>query len=467
MSDLILKRTFFVSISIIVFVFIINAIYFGWTIHSSYIRADQWRFIELYLYPLYDNSFEFKMLWSDHHPEPLIASLFILSEKYFDLTVNLYFYVGIIGKAFFIILFLFLVNKSLKNVGLIFNLLVYVLIVSTFLSLKSINEYAWSLVTLGNFWLFILLVGAYYLSNIYKEINIKNSSLLLFILACLLVFSKDLAIIYIGSIIGTLLLVLFIDKRYGKFLEVMFIVLLSFLIYKIFYIYIDVEQKYTNSILFDINNFNIIGIIQSYSIGLLSGVLQIQFLKDIGFENTTILYIGYVILLLYVMVIIIYIKLRLYNISLIPIIFMLFTLVFITAVILYRFYPSADIINWVIASPRYTKLYEIGIISMFWAIAIIIKTALFNKILIKTIILMVSVLILINIYAIKTSWDFSKYVVNTNKKIEKELFSYVNGNDNKIPKFVRGGFFSEEKVEFLKKYKLNVFSDNYLKKDIK
>lgn len=62
---------------LIILVLLCNAIYYGYINHSSIIRADQWRFIELYLYPIYDHSFEFKLLWSDHHPNALIALLFM------------------------------------------------------------------------------------------------------------------------------------------------------------------------------------------------------------------------------------------------------------------------------------------------------------------------------------------------------------------------------------------------------
>jgi len=446
---------------IIVLLLLFNAIYFGYINHSSIVRADQWRFIELYLYPIYNNSFEFKMLWSDHHSNPLTAILFILSDKYFNLTVNMYFYVGIVGKILFIVLFIYLVNRSLKNTSLLVKALVTVLIVSTYLSLKSVNEYAWPLVTLGNIWILILSIALYYFDNLYKEKNMRIYFLVFFIFTFSFIFTKDLAIIYTASIVGILLLIFFRDREYKKVFNLIILIVLSFIMYKLFYLYVGIEQKYSSAILFDINSFNIIGALKSYSIALLSGIFQIQFLKSIGINNATILYIGYFILLLYIAVIICYVKFKLYNISIVPIVLMLFGLLFATAVILFRFYPSTDTVSLGVASSRYTKLYEIGIISMFWSISIIFDNKSFNNFVKFLLFIMIMFLILINFYTIKTSWNFSKYVVNTNKKAEKLLYDYSFGNKDSIPKFIKGAYFSKDKVIFLKNNNLNVFNDNY------
>lgn len=154
----------------VVIAFFANAFYYGYETHHTIIRADLWRFIELYLMPYYNGTFELKMLWSDHHPNPISAILFILSAEYFDLTVSLYYYVGIISKIFFMAFFLYLMDKSIERKSPLLYLMM-MLVVSIFFSLKSHAEYTTSLVTFGNFWMLLSLTVLYIVDKVLKKIQ--------------------------------------------------------------------------------------------------------------------------------------------------------------------------------------------------------------------------------------------------------------------------------------------------------
>lgn len=447
----------------VVLLFSLNALYFGYEVHSSYIRADQWRFIGLYLNPIHNNTFEIKMLWSDQHPEPLTAILFILSEYFSDLTINLYFYIGILGKILFIFLFILLFLKYSSNSNSYIKIFFIILITSTFFSLKSINEYAWPLVTLSNIWLFIFLIILYQVDRFFK--GTKSHLLLIVLLVFYLIFVRDLAMISIASILAIYIIISLLDKNYRNLGAFILAIIISFIIFKLFYIVIGVEQQHSSKSLFSFETFNIIGAINSYAIGIFSGLFNLDILKKIGLPNIIILFLSYIFLIAYIGVVLFYLKHKLYRRTAIPLILMLFSLVYLTAILLYRYYPNSMDINWLVTSPRYTKIYEIGVIAMFWALFISYES-LHKKnekrIHEKILFFILSLVIIFNIFSIIVSFRFSKYVIKSNKRTEQTLIKYINLHKaNKIPKLARGCFFTDKKIQFLKNNKLNVFSEKY------
>ena len=439
--------------SFIIFL-IFSAIYFGYIVHSSYIRADEWRFIDLFLYPIQNNTFNMSLLWSDHHPQPLTVLLFICSEKYFGLTVNLYFYTGMIGKVLFIILFIYLVKKTLKTN--LFNMIGIVLITSTFLSLKSVNEYAWPLVTLSNIWNFIFLVIALYADKSYQSNSKKDYIILYFLISFSLVFVKDSTIINVMGLYTILILVMLYDRKYS--INSILVLICSLMTYKLIYMGIGMHQIYTDKIILNISSLNLLDLLNSYSIAISSGLINFHKLKHIGFGSIYSILFSYLIFINYIGVFIFYMKNKLYKKTLIPPILMMATIFFITAIIVYRFPPiNHNIINWRIISPRYIKIYEIGIIAMLWALLVIVENAKLVKIK-KILYVVFSILIIINIYYIYNSWIFSKFIIKTNENAKKMLLNYKNGEKNKLPIFLKGKYFSEDKLIFLKRNNLNVFN---------
>ncbi len=453
------KKTFLIISMLIVFSFI--ALYFGLLVHTSIIRADQWRFIDLYIYPIVKNTFDLSLLWNDHHPQPLTAILFIWSKKYFDLTINMYFYVGIIGKILFISFFTYLLNKSTQMS--VIKTLIILLVISTFLSLKSFNEYGWPLVTLSNIWLFILLVLFFYIDKLYKNFNISDYLIVYILITFLLIMVKDTAIIYIASLFSILLLISLIDKQYNKIISYILVLTMSFTTFKLFFFLIEVQEDFSNKLLFNLETFNILGACNSYAIALLSGLLKVESLKEIDLNEYTILTIAYLVTFLYLLTIIYYVKNKIYKVTLVPLSFMIGTLTFITAVVMYRFYPDSSAIQWAVVSPRYTKIYEVGIISMFWSLLLISNKKIFSNLQKKIFIIIILIIVIMNIYYIFSAFHFSKYLINSNIKSEKALQDYSKNREDTIPKYIRGSYFSDDKVDFLKRNHLNVFSKKYEK----
>ncbi|MBU1884499.1 hypothetical protein KKB80_09620, partial [bacterium] len=147
-----LEKKTYIKVAIIFLISLIllwtfSAVYFGYDAHSSVIRADQWRFLRIYLAPIYNGTFEFRDLWCDEHPNAFKAVIFILNAKLFDLSISLFFYVGIISKVLFIYLFVYLLNTTLTSVTMLNRALISLIFVSIYFSIKTINEYTLPLIT--------------------------------------------------------------------------------------------------------------------------------------------------------------------------------------------------------------------------------------------------------------------------------------------------------------------------------
>ena len=440
---------------------IINACYFGYVNHSSYIRADQWRFLDLYLKPIYSETFTYKNLWLDKHPTPFTGLLFIASEHFFELTVNLYFYAGMLGKILFFLLLSNVLSKNVQSQGV--KYIVLILTATTWFSLKNTIEYSWPLVTLSNFWIFFLLLNLVLLDLSFRssDRNYKYQVLLLLSFLILLVGTRDLTLIYIASTIPILVIISVIHSDYKNLIVTTLIALFSIFFYIIFQNTLDINQFINTSTdkNFDLDSFHLLGIIRSFSVAILSGFVSLKGLKTAGFSENNIYFLSYITCSFYLITGIIYFKNSHYKTSIIPLTLMSFSVIFATAVILFRYFPMTNEASWWVAAGRYIKIYEIGSIGWLWALFMILdqyyKKTHFRACLVVSIFYM-----FLNAHYIKEAWDSSKYILNYHSRVEQALLSIKS--KEKLPNFRFGNSFSYEKVLFLKEKKMNVFSEKYV-----
>ena len=443
---------------------ICSAVTYGWQLHTNIIRADQWRFIKRFLYPVYENTFSLSVLWSDFHPNPLAAAIFILGEKYNDLTRNLYFDVGMTAK---VILVLFLArlmwlstpsnNKWLKISGIL-------LVCSTFLSLKSFSEYHWPLVTLSNIWLLYMLIFYVVVERTLKNSDIQGIAATACMSGFYLTCARDGASIAMASVISLLALSALVHKELRKSaIKLFFALVAGFIIFKLSYYVIGAMPASKGKPPFDIALFDLIAIFTSYSIALTSGLFDFGMLRVWGFSNNGIMYLSYVVLTIYLFVLLAYTLKCAKNRTTVPLYVMGFVLFYITAVICFRYFPVAGKVNWWVAAPRYLKIYELGIGAMIWAIIILLQVMDVKKAIQYACTGMFVLIFAVNVLSVKGAWARLAGHKERNLRIEQLLLQYQPGDKDKLPKDLRGGFFSESKVDFLKKNKLNVYSEKYFK----
>lgn len=447
---------------IIVFCLSAIAFYYGYVTHSSFVRADEWRFIEIYLMPVYDGTFTWRDLFSDHHAVPLDGVLFILNALWFDLSGDLFFYVGIVCKILFFIMLVLLVRNSFEKSGL-YYILTILLLGTVWFSLKSQVEYAWPLVTRANLW-FLLYLYILYLIDLYLKNNDKNNKILAYIFIAsfaLIIINKDIATLMLGAVLSITVVILILKDKKQDTLKLIFALVIVFVFYKLFWygFGLDNLQQYQNSIKLDFDKFSFIAFFDSYALALLSGLVKIEFLKQTT-NDALILSLGYFVLIIYTATILYAIKNKIYVKTLIPLAFMIFPLFYILGVLLFRYMPVNDEINWLITSPRFIKIYEVGIIGMFWNLILLYDKKQTEKKPSFILYAFIVLVVVINVLTITNSLKNSKSIVAINKNVEGQLLNY-QGEQALIPKWARGSYFSDEKLEFLKKHKLNIFSENY------
>lgn len=446
---------------VIVFMLSTIAFYYGYKVHSSIIRADEWRFLQIYLIPLYDGTFSWKMLFADQHGNFLDGLIFIANALYFDLTGDLFFYIGIFSKISIFIIIAFILNDNFNDNKLFyaFSLLV---IGTTFFSLKGTMEYQWPLVTRAYLFLLMFVVILYFTDKYLKQEDksIKNI-IAIFVFSILLSISiKTASLILIGSIMGLLGVLAIVDRHNRrKFLTIISLFVLTIVLIKIFwYIFvIDTSREVSNKI--DFSLFSIVSFFQSYGLALLSGLVNIEILNK-KFEPNNIILFSYLYLIIYLFVMFYSIKKKTYEKTLVPLAMMAYPLLFILGVLIYRYFPIQDKINWLIVSPRYIKSYEFGAVGLLWNILLIYDKVKLDRWKNNMLISLGFLFILINIYYMYFSYKTSNAFVKAFSNADEKIYYYAGDKDS-LPKWLKGGYFSDEKVDFLKKHKLNIFSDKY------
>jgi len=446
---------------VIVFMLSTIAFLYGEKVHSSFVRSDEWRFIDVYLVPLYEGVFSWKYLFMDQHSSSIDGILFIINALYFNLTGDLFFYVGIISKILILILLTLVIKKNFKN-NSIFCLFALLLIGTTFFSLKATMEYQWPLVTRFSFFVLLFLMAFYFIDKIIQKNNntVKYFIYIYLILIILLLAHKSGATIMISSAIALMVALLIFNKENRtKYVYLILLFFAAFLTIKLFWIIFSIEQSHSVNSKINFYNFSIMSFMESYVLALLSGFVKIEFLKK-NLEISTLLFLGYTYGLIYFIVIFYSMKFKTYEKSTIPLILMFYPLLFILGVLLYRYFPVYGEVNWLVISPRYIKTYELGTVGLLWNILLIYDKVKLDRWKNNMLISLGFLFILINIYymyfSYKTSNAFVKAFSNADEK-----FYYYAGDKDSLPKWLKGGHFSDEKVQFLKKNNLNIFNENY------
>mgnify|MGYP007027637994 CR=1 FL=1 len=138
-------------------------------------KSDGWRFIDIYLIPWSEGRLELSGFFSDHHPAPITAGLFILNAELFGLRMD---YEAMFG-VLFVVLSSFILIREMGKRNLDELSVIAVVIIT--MSLVSINVYIWSLVAVSYYipGLFGLL-AIFYIDRITKDrIRLRDLSMLM------------------------------------------------------------------------------------------------------------------------------------------------------------------------------------------------------------------------------------------------------------------------------------------------
>ena len=431
----------------------------------------------MYLEPLYSGSFSYKHLWADPvHPLPAYALLYVLSTTLFNLQIHYIAWFSI----FFQLLLAYFINKSVigslkEKISDRFVLIPVIIGINTYIfSLIGNQTYFWPIMTHCLIGLTLVFLCGYFADQYFRICrNRKLQYKSYFIPVLIIIFSvllfSDWTIIFCTGILLLLIFVLLSNNSLRKpglktGVTILTALVLGYLILEIFFIEYPriVNHSLKDVISLLINNFFLN--LKAMSAGLFSGVYNFHtFNKVYGFDPEIYTTISIVFGLVYLTVFVVYLLKRYYLKSILPPAMMLFSLLYLLSVIIFRYNP-VDNGELCLIVPRYIVFYQFGTIGFFWAVYLLLVNTAGRKILkCKKICLMILTAILLS------NW-FINYL-ETNKTANYLRTKYPEVSQNIRNKYtdpsVRAWWSNQPgrdiswQLDFIHKHKLNVFAPNY------
>ncbi|MEA3444223.1 MAG: hypothetical protein U9R19_05790 [Bacteroidota bacterium] len=460
----------------IVLIFFIPTLFITWQSASPYCRADDWRFVSLYLVPFYEGSFGFRNLFTDPvHPMPLYSALYIASAKFFNLQIHYIARGTIFFQLFYGLVIISAAIKSFRGLNLKkTTILLYVVILcAAIFSFVYRTAYSWPIMTHCFAGLFLISFAGFFseLFLLNKNISVFKLVLTGIIVLLLSLTFFDWAVIFLLSLISVLLIVGIIKKGERKKTGILSITLLIPLII-VFALMSFVFTNTSRASHLNISEFipllfnNFFLMIKSISTGLFAGILNFQLFTDDWVVNSDIYIVFSIIFLLtYVAVLILFFTKKLYEKSVLPPAMMLFSLIFILSVLLFRYNPVEKGVFCLII-PRYVMFYQIGIVGFCWSVLLLI--AAMSKKWIEPEKKLLTIAVILTIIVL-SYWGQNYLRVYKISEFLKSKYPEVSQNirdkqyDNNIEatwSFLSGIDITVQ-IKFLNDHKLNVFAPNY------
>jgi len=445
---------------------------------SPYVRADDWRFVYLYLEPLFAGDFELTILWSDPvHPMPIYAFLYVLSAKLFNLQIHYIAWLSIFFQLLLGYLILKSVNKSFKNTSTksVFLITAFVGISTYIFSFIDTQAYLWPIMTTCFVGLVLVYLAGYYTDHylqksLNRQLTIKEYLVLgVLIVVSTLLFS-DWTFIFGAALLTVIILIIILNRTSRKkSMQISIVVTVSLIIGYIIMSFLLIEKPrglHCSQIGLHILRIeNLLLTFKSIALGQFSGVINYKWLEQgLKFNENAIIFLALIFMFTYLFVLAFYFYKKLYLKSILPPSMMLFSLYFLISVLIFRYNPIEEGMFCMVI-PRYVMFYQIGIIGFIWGFYLLITHQVRNsknRIMQKSIIVFVTVL-LIGIWMIhfriaihKVNSIRSKYPeVSRNIRLKlhdpsvKAWWSNQPGRD------------INWQLKFLHQHKLNVFAPNY------
>ena len=453
-------------------VFVITTFYYTWVIASPYLQADDWRFVNIYLRPVYNGDFKISDLWSDGvHPMPLYATLFIWSSKYFHLQVNYIARFSIFFQMFLglTVGYSFLNSVKTNKINSYFLIMALISINTVIFSFIVHVPYAWPLMTT----LFLSSFFTVFLSSIIDRYlkSQENHGIKVFLITGLilivffLMFS-DWAVIFSLSIITVLSVISLIErKQLNKLLKVIFVLVLSLIIGGVIISFLKENSRnlhvdYTKLMALIIDNPVLF--FKTISVGLFSGLVNYKWVvKTLEINQLYYLFFSVVFMIAYVFVLLMFFMKKLYKKSLVPPVLMIYSLIFILSVLVFRYNPVTNG-EYCLIIPRYLQYYQVGLAGFFWGTYLLLfntkSIKLVNKIIIPVIAI---ILVFFWINDFRLQLKTSGFLISKYPEVSKNIRERINDENIKVPWSIQSYMNVNSQLNFLKTNKLNIYAPNY------
>ncbi len=460
--------------------FFLPVLFFTWEHIAPFVQADDWRFITLYLKPLFNGELQLKNLWSDHvHPQPVYALFFIGSAKYFNLQMEFIGRPAIFFQLFIGLLVAFSFVKSLKrNAPKLLLILGVVSLNSIVFSFIENTPYTWPIMTFIFMGTFLCLLVIFLADKYYHQANDLDLKKLIIIgitiITAYLLYS-DWALIFCFSLLIILAIIFIVEKSQRSkilYLSSVIIVSLALSVFLLRFFLLETPRGVNgNSSIIEFFSMwfnNPLLMLKSIGVALFSGLVNFRWFDD-TFEGSTDLYIilSLLFLISYLFVFILMLTKKLYQQSLIPVVMMVYAFVFAVSVLFFRYNPVDDGVFCLYWS-RYVQYYQVGIIGYLWSLFLLISVFLKKNPGYKRKLLIISYMVT---FILLLFWSVDYYYINRTISewlkveyagISADLRNKLEGDEVKLPGLARSvNWDIKPELMFLKEHKLNLFAPNY------
>lgn len=442
---------------------------------SPYCRADDWRFVEIYLRPYLDGTLQLQDLWSDPvHPLPLYAFMFICSAEWSNLQIHQIGWVCIFFQFFYALLIVWGFMQSTEQTGRKNGLLLLSIvgICTVIFSFVVNTAYTWPIMSSLYGGLF-LLVAISMLANSYLNRARKKLKLVflagVYILTTLL-YSDWAILLFLSFLIaGGILLI--IEKQNRRKILLLSVVSILSIVAGLGLLNLltgESSRQYQSAInaliILFVDHF--ILTFKAIATGLFSGLLNYtRFTTDLGLGKNLYIMASAVFMVLYLGVLVLYFIKRLYNRTILPCLMMIFSLLFLLSALVFRYNPL-DHGSLALVIGRYLIYYQVGIAGFFWAVYMFLirgsrsgsKSKNAYKI---SLYILTFILFSIWVYHFSAELKTAKFLKSKYPEVSEQIRAKRINPEIKAPWSNQPGRDISKQLDLLHEYQLNVFAPNY------
>ena len=471
-----IARPLVICLWLVFFLLSINALLFLLTTTSPYARADVWRHLDEIIIPFLDGSSDWTVLWSNHHPSPLLHILQIVNLKFLGFRLH---FDALLGFFFQVLTSFLLVSRILQSAGHNFapveqkdhSLFVGTLLVVAILQgFNTLDQYTWPLFATVQYLYFFAVITYLATDRCLRSPTAGNFWLLGLCALVLTIANTSYGTVFLGAMIAALFLVFLIgrDRLYFR------VGLMMLLVWSAYYL--------TLLLLFpkgsDTSSLDVWTVLRTYvmdpisvftklSLALFSGFLDIVSIREtIPASEQMLVYISYLFLLLAIVVFTLYLKRGLYRISMIPLAFILVLLMFALPALVNRFIWIGGN-DWGLVQDRYSTTFKLSAVGVIWGILLLRRKAdhisLYGRWIAKMVIAIAVLALVVQAVQIAQGWQQVPKINNLKRKDSLAIFHVSDRRQNSVflPFRVTGYGGVRGALSYLEANQLNVFHPDY------
>ncbi|TYO99018.1 hypothetical protein EDC39_104142 [Geothermobacter ehrlichii] len=423
-------------------------------VNKDVVRADQWRFLFL-IERFMDGSLSWNDLFMSHshHVKPGYKILFILNAILFHLNLKLELLLGIVVHLLSLLLIRATVFGSQEDQ---FNSLCYVTLCLTWFSFNQVANFTYSLLSFGGFvGTFLMVFYCCLFDRALKEnLSYRWMTAALFGYAgCSLLFHGARSLAALVALVLTLFFWIMARKPAVHWRRIVFFIFGLALVQLGYWSLLKTGKKVSadSSIMFVLGHpFDSVKYVL---ISLSAAVMPTSWMLKRGISEDIMALVGAFLVFTTIFILYLFFRYRLYEKTVVPLIFVIYSFMFVFEILVGRFGKGFPITNG--ASPRYVFDIQMLTVGLLIVTAIYLQDKSSFMLLRRIAFFFVSGIFVIQLIVMVNSLQRMKIVKKSQEKMAAIILS---GDFSAAPRWVcPDKSLCQEKVQFLKLNHLSVF----------